>query len=119
MPFELGLAAAVSLSQWQHQWFVFESRPYRLQKSLSDVNGFDPYIHDGTPDGVLRELTNAFVSVRTQPELTDLRRLYQHLKKFADILKERDKTNVLFTPRYFRTLAATSQEIALRLGLIR
>lgn len=35
MPFELGLAAALAFSQRQHQWFVFESRPYRLQKSLA------------------------------------------------------------------------------------
>ncbi len=119
MPFELGLAAALALSKRQHQWFVFESRPYRLQKSLSDVNGFDPYIHNGKPDGILRELTNAFVAVRAQPEFADLRTLYRHLRKFADALKKRDRTDSLFTPRHFRTLVATSQEIAARLGLRR
>jgi len=119
MPFELGLAAALAFSQRQHQWFVFESRPYRLQKSLSDVNGFDPYIHDGKPDGILRELTNAFVTVRSQPELAALRALYQQLRKFAAALKKRDHTDSLFTPRHFRILVATSQEAAARLGLMR
>lgn len=119
MPFELGLAAALAFSKRQHQWFVFESRPYRLQKSLSDVNGFDPYIHDGKPDGVLRELTNAFVAVRAQPEFADLRTLYRHLRKSANALKIQDRTDSLFTPRYFRILVATSQEIAARLGLMR
>jgi hypothetical protein len=119
MPFELGLAAALALSKRQHQWFVFESRPYRLQKSLSDVNGFDPYIHNGKPDGILRELTNAFVTVRAQPELADLRALYRHLRKSANALKIQDRTDSLFTPRYFRILVATSQEIAARLGLMR
>jgi hypothetical protein len=119
MPFELGLAAALALSNHRHQWFAFESRPYRLQKSLSDVSGFDPYIHDGKPDGVLRELTNAFVAVHAQPELADLRTLYRHLKKFAVALKKRDRTALLFTPRHFRILVATSQEIATRFGLVR
>jgi hypothetical protein len=119
MPFELGLAAALALSKRQHQWFVFESRPYRLQKSLSDVNGFDPYIHNGKPDGILQELTNAFVTVRAQPELADLRALYRHLRKSANALKIQDRTDSLFTPRHFRILVATSQEIAARLGLMR
>ncbi len=119
MPFELGLAAALAFSQRQHQWFVFEAQPYRLQKSLSDVNGFDPYIHEGKPDGVLRELTNAFVTVRAQPELAALRALYRHLRKFAAALKARDNTDSLFTPRHFRILVATSQEIAVRSGLMR
>src|SRR5712691_2006499 len=60
MPFELGLVVG-----WQkaapsgHIWFVFESVPHRLQKSLSDLNGTDPFIDSGTIDGVLREIRNA------------------------------------------------------------
>jgi len=119
MPFELGLAAALAFSKHQHQWFVFESRPYRLQKSLSDINGFDPYIHNGTSNGILRELTNAFIAVRAQPELADLRALYRHLRKFANALKGQDRSDSIFTPRHFRILVTTSQEIAIRLGLIR
>lgn len=58
MPFELGLAVAKAASgRNSHQWLLFESKPHRLCKSLSDVDGTDPYIHDGTPQGVLRALT--------------------------------------------------------------
>lgn len=119
MPFELGLAAALAFSKYQHQWFVFESRLYRLQKSLSDVNGFDPYIHNGKPDGILRALTDAFVTVGAQPEFVDLRTLHRHLRKSAVALKQREKTNSLFTPRHFRILVTTSQEFVVRLGLMR
>jgi hypothetical protein len=85
---------------------------------LSDGNGFDPYIHDGTPDGILRELTNAFVTARAQPELADLRVLYQRLGKSAAALKKRESTDSLFTPRHFRILVATAQEAAARLSLL-
>ena len=61
MPLELGMTITWQiLNPDQHTWFVCESEPYRLQRSASDLNGSDPYIHNGTPEGVLRELRNAF-----------------------------------------------------------
>jgi hypothetical protein len=62
MPFELGLAVACAmLDSVRHDWFVFESMHRRASKSLSDLSGTDPHIHDGTIEGVMRELCNAFV----------------------------------------------------------
>ena len=47
MPFELGLAVAfATLKPNSHTWFVFETRHRRVQKSLSDLDGTDPNIHD-------------------------------------------------------------------------
>jgi hypothetical protein len=61
MPLELGMTITWQiLNPDQHTWFVCESEPYRLQRSASDLNGTDPYIHGGTVEGVLRELCNAF-----------------------------------------------------------
>ena len=62
MPFELGLAVALSLSKGNHRWYLLEARDYRLQASLSDMNGFAPQIHHGMPTGILTALTNAFVN---------------------------------------------------------
>jgi hypothetical protein len=43
MPFELGLAVAWEKSNpTKHNWFVFEAKAYRVQRSLSDLNGTDP-----------------------------------------------------------------------------
>jgi hypothetical protein len=49
MPFELGLSVALEGTAriGTRGWFVCESRNYRLAKSLSDLNGTDPFIHDG------------------------------------------------------------------------
>lgn len=72
MPFELGLAVACSMINVRsHDWFVFESVPRQLSKSLSDLSGIDPYIHRGTVVGVLRELCNAFS--REAPGRTSIR----------------------------------------------
>lgn len=61
MPLELGMTITwASLHPKGHTWFVWESEPYRLQRSASDLNGTDPYIHFGTAEGVLSELRNAF-----------------------------------------------------------
>src|ERR1700753_514883 len=63
MPFELGLSVAhgKSLKEGRHDWFVCESVNFRLAKSLSDLNGTDPYIHGGTVGGVFAQLCNMFV----------------------------------------------------------
>ncbi|MDR3774075.1 MAG: hypothetical protein P4L26_12040 [Terracidiphilus sp.] len=62
MPLELGITIAwAKLYPKRHTWFLWESSPRRLQKSMSDLDGTDPYIHSGTVEGVLSELRNAFV----------------------------------------------------------
>jgi len=62
MPLELGLTITwAKLYPKRHTWFVWESSPYRLQKSMSDLNGTDPNIHYGSVEGILSELRNAFV----------------------------------------------------------
>jgi hypothetical protein len=61
MPLELGMTITwAHLHPRSHQWSVWESEPYRLQRSASDLNGTDPSIHSGTAEGVLSELRNAF-----------------------------------------------------------
>jgi len=68
MPFELGLAVANTKKvRGAHRWFVFEEKANRLKKSLSDLDGTDPYIHDGKPDGVLRSLANALSRTNQAP----------------------------------------------------
>jgi hypothetical protein len=52
--------------------FIFESRARRTQRSTSDVNGIDPHIHKGTPNGLMSALRNIFRQpgdVTTVPEM--------------------------------------------------
>jgi hypothetical protein len=61
MPVELGLALYRSkVTQGRHRVYIFESKPYRTQRSTSDVNGIDPQIHRGTVTGLMAGLRNIF-----------------------------------------------------------
>ncbi len=112
MPFELGLAIALSKSRPQvHQWFVFESVSHRLNKSLSDLDGSDPYIHGETSDGVLRALTNALSRTDKRPTLRELREVYEDLGAGAWKIK-RDWGGSLIEARPFADLVILAGEFA-------
>jgi hypothetical protein len=87
MPFELGLAIGLRHGK-SHQFRLLEARPHRIQKSLSDMNGFDPMIHGGTVDGIFEVVLEAFADVKSRPLSTsgDLRLVYQAVRKFDDVL---------------------------------
>jgi hypothetical protein len=105
MPFELGLAVAWEKSNPQkHTWFVFEERSYRLQKSLSDLNGTDPQIHSGKVSGVLRELRNIFQRTSKQPSVPEMTSTYHAIsRRAAGILAAAGATS-LFEARAFKDL---------------
>lgn len=68
MPFELGIA--VGLAQRpprRHQFRLLEERAFRLQHSLSDLNGYDPYIHHGMPAGMYDAVCDVFTDFRPSP----------------------------------------------------
>jgi hypothetical protein len=118
MPFELGLAVAWEKSHpKKHTWFVFESKTYRLQKSLSDLNGTDPHIHGGQGAGVMRELSNVFRRPGEQPSVPEMMRTFHTIsRRSAQILTEAGTKN-LFEARAFQDLcyeAKLAVEIARR-----
>lgn len=111
MPFELGMACAISRFL-KHDWLVFEARSFRIQKSLSDLNGFDPYIHGGRPRGVLNAVTNAFVRAgRSQPTVMELMKVYRSLEEGAKILKRVNATGDLYNARGFKDLVSLATEL--------
>jgi hypothetical protein len=112
MPFELGLAVDWALgANPKHEWFVFESRAHRLEKSLSDLNGTDPHVHDGTAHGVLRGLTNALTRKIHDPNLAELYSIYRDLSKAAHKIKE-SRGGSLFEARPFQDLAVLVRQLA-------
>src|ERR1700722_2549938 len=101
MPFELGLAVAWAREHREHKWFVFESKQRRLNKSLSDLDGTDPYIHDGTIRGVMREVCNAFVSAGSQPTVPAMMKIYRELHRSQPQILRNAGASSLFTARVF------------------
>lgn len=122
MPFELGLAVAKAAGpRNQHDWFLFESTPHRLNKSLSDLDGTDPYIHGNKAEGVLRALMNALVRHRNPPTFLELNSIYRQVLTAVIKLKKRLGGAPLFEARAFRDLVVLSNDIVARVrgkGLI-
>ena len=109
MPFELGLAVGwAKLDPERHTWFVFESKNRRAQKSISDLNGTDFNIHDGTIEGVMRELCNAFVRVSDRPSVPEMVSDYVQLRRFVPQILNRSRANSVFEARVFDDLLAAA-----------
>ena len=115
MPFELGLAVAwAEHVDKTHHWFVFESKKFRVLKSLSDINGTEIYIHDDRPIGVLRGLTNALARSHPRPTVLELQAIYRDVKKAAATIKRDLKAQTLFDTRPFLDLVLAASISAKR-----
>jgi len=110
MPFELGLAAALAgRKSARHQFRLLEARPNRVQRSLSDLNGYEAFIHGGRPTGIFAAVCDIFTSFRPFPvgDRRGFRRVYQELTAFA--LQEYGRASLYTPDRFSRVvLAATT-----------
>jgi hypothetical protein len=72
----------------------------------------DPYVHHGTPEGVLSELMNAFVRSPRQPTMQQMERMYDLLQRASGgiLLKAGAKTP--FKARAFEELVASARNLA-------
>jgi hypothetical protein len=113
MPFELGLSVLhASRNPGQHTWFLFESVPWRIQKSLSDLNGTDPYIHGGMVEGVFRELAKAFVRADRQPSVKQMQFLYDKLVLTMPRILTDAAASDPFNARAFRDIVVFTTALA-------
>jgi len=113
MPFELGLTVTwAKLNPTLHTWFVCETQRYRVDRSLSDLGGTDPNIHDGTISGVMRELCNAFVR-RNGPRPT----VPQMVKSYRMVARRKEAIMIdagaysLFEARVFEDLVFAAKAL--------
>jgi hypothetical protein len=114
MAFELGLAVAISRAAGAtHEWFVFDTVPYRLDKALSDLGGIRPRIHDRSPESVLRALMNAFCRRANQPTLQNLLDIYGEVEIVAQGIK-RNYSLDLFDTKPFIDLFYAANKAARR-----
>jgi hypothetical protein len=112
MPLELGMTITwQNLHPDRHTWFVWESEPYRLQRSASDLNGTDPYIHNGTAEGVLRELCNAFPREH-MPSVPDMLVLYRFVNDYLDEILLKKGTRNPYDRSVFAELCWLSKTLA-------
>jgi len=112
MPFELGLTVAHKKRKKKGNWYVFESTSYRMEKSLSDLNGTDAKIHDGKVGGVFGELCQIFKRRGRQPTVQQMARIYREVRRDqAAILKE-SGAKTPYKARAFRDICVVAGEWA-------
>ncbi|HEV8397042.1 MAG TPA: hypothetical protein VGQ37_22325 [Vicinamibacterales bacterium] len=112
MPFEAGLAVALARRHRNHQWFVFEARPFRVQRTLSDLSGTDAYVHGEGPRGLLIALTDALVRAEKQPTVRELYRTYRFLSD--ESIGIRRNYGTVFGARAFRDLVGLATNFVAR-----
>ncbi|HET8798263.1 MAG TPA: hypothetical protein VFO89_11285 [Thermoanaerobaculia bacterium] len=117
MPFELGLACAVSLSGAKHDIIVMDAKPYRLDRILSDYKGRDPLIHYGRCDDLVTAVLDVFAA-KALPPVRDVVDATQHLRRAAGHLKQDFRSATVFRPTIFRSLFAAATEIGRTRGFI-
>jgi hypothetical protein len=117
MPFELGIAYCLR-KQSGHRFFVMEERAYRLQASLSDLNGLDPHIHEGTQEGILACLLDCFGTGGRAPEVKELKGLTNKLSRITLRLQREQSRSDPFSPHLFRRAVEAATELARLEGLI-
>ena len=107
MPFELGLAAAVSItaSGAIRQWRVIEGVRHRVGHSCSDVDGYNAEIHGGTVRGMFESLSNIFPDPPKAPltDIIDMFWVYRRLRRFRKRLPRN-----IFAASPFKRLVLTA-----------
>lgn len=85
-----------------------------MQKSLSDLNGTDAYLHEGTVEGVFRELAKAFVRADRQPSVQQMQRLYTNLEKALPRILHEAAAPDPFNARAFKDIVVFTSALAER-----
>lgn len=114
MPFELGLSVAYDevAKGGKYDWFVCESKRLRLSKSLSDLNGTDPYIHDGNIAGVFRELCNIFARRDKQPTTQQMNQIYREMRRNLPTILLQSGARSVYETRVFKDLCVLASTYA-------
>ncbi len=119
MPFELGLACGISRYKGRHDVILLEKVPYRLDKTLSDVKGRDPFIHKGSPRLLIHCILDALGTRTRNPDPRVVRRIFTTSWRTAGELKSIYHADSVFSRSVFEALVFAGTEMAIRAGAIR
>jgi hypothetical protein len=121
MPFELGLACAISeLNGHRHSYVLLERVRYRLNRTLSDLNGRDPYIHSGSPRQVIVRLLDVLRTPTGSADVNAILSLDRDLWRATELVKQTYHAQTVFASgALFKAIVAAASRLASDAGLIR
>jgi hypothetical protein len=118
MPFELGIACGLNyLSQLEYAIIVLDSKPHRLEYTLSDYNLCDPYIHNNKCDNLIVCLLDVF-DINNPPTSSQLRISTKLLRSTTRELKREMNVKAFTRPHAYRSLVKTALVIAEQKGFL-
>jgi hypothetical protein len=119
MPFELGLAVGLARVRKSGKFVLLETKRYRLQKTLSDLNGFDPGIHGGKAHGIISCVLSHLGKPSANPAPEHAMRVYRRLWESIPIFKHNYRRRSIFFRPIFAELLVAASEMAKAEGLLR
>lgn len=113
MPFELGLAYCLKVLRAtdQYDFVLLEKAPHRIGRTLSDLDGHSPFIHEGKPAGVITCMIEAFAG-RGAPSPTAIYSLWRRLMPVSRELKRKYHRTTVFSKPIFETLVVSASILA-------
>lgn len=116
MPFEAGLAIALAktMKNRRHTWQLLEAKKYRLQITLSDLNGYEPRTHKNTIKGVFNALGDTFLR-EEGTTVTEMLKIYRGLVLFARKIKDETQRDDLYKREPFVKMVTFADGLAARL----
>lgn len=120
MPFEAGLACAMGhLNPRKYGQVFLENENYRLQKTLSDLNGRDPIIHGGSHIALINGILGEFDLRGRTVEPGNAYGIAGELFRVVKDRQRRLRQSTIYNSAMFRFTVATATELAVGANLIR
>lgn len=122
MPFELGLAYSLRLQRLtvrRHEVVVLEAQRHRLSRTLSDLAGYDPGIHEGRPRRMISAVLDSLSTPAAGPYPDQVYRIWRRLMKVARKLRRLDHAPNVFSRVLFNRTISAATALAAEEGLIR
>jgi hypothetical protein len=99
-------------------FIVLEGKRFRLQTTLSDLNGIDPGIHNHSRRGIVSCILSSLGSETGNPTVSQVNRLASDLWRTVNALKKTHNRTSIYSRAIFAELVQGATVLAARDGLI-
>ena len=118
MPFELGIAVSLSRLNPPHVFVLLETRPFRLSRTLSDLNGIDPGIHGATVRGMISCILSHLGKPTGNLLPEQVAAIHRELLKTVPFLKKAHGHSTIYSRAIFGELVEAAVSLARKHVLI-
>lgn len=119
MPFELGLACALARYRKGYSYVVMEKKHYRLDRTLSDLKGQDPWIHHDNPKQIISVVISELSRKTQGPDPNEVFKNFKMLWTIGRELKSQYNEHTIFNRAIFLRLVEAATRLAMAAGHIK